>query len=1015
MAIGIAPGRQEIKWGAPLVGPSGIRHDLCLNAIKYPREKTYSTNLICFWKDEPSVEEIETDWPRLRTEIETVRPRLILALGALACEWLTGYSIGKVRGNLIRPEYNRSPHFEELFAGGFDLGDGNLPTVLPTWHPAATLRITSLATDVIRDYRKIRPFLKGRYEPLQWDWRLVTRRKEAQQVLDSLGGQTVAIDVETEKDVNDAFGKVVCVAMAVEDPRGIKAPNGDPAYFAYVFPVEVLRGLRWPRKVKWLEHNMGFDNPIIKREFDIWLTGVHDTFIDSLSRDERPGRDEEGSADRQRSGEDKKPKGPGYHGLKQLSAEYNGAPPGYGDEMKKSFGKTLEEIAAPQLIMLTEKEIAEIQVQETENATQQEALQIEDTGRVRRGRSKGATSELGELPVHGANLRPDDGQAQDHQAQATKKEMEDGEIDATASTMAVDLLAGGRREPVGESSDRSAANGSDAGSASEAPSKPATKRKGKGAKAKALMRMETAEEAQGRFERFLQALYKYNAFDAVNTVALPNRLPGKPCPARDTILMPAARAYARIHLSGVPVDLERAKALQEEWTPWIEELEAELQQEAHDLGFRNTPTLKRDLAARELYEDEYGTGTWPLGIPKDVRKVMDPDERLRVTEDWLLQHGPNSWPGYEPINLGSSLQLGKLLYGKLRIKVKVRSKKTGKPSVGKEAIADIEHPFVDRMEEVRTAKHVKRSHLDPIPELVKGDGKIHPTTWVVGAVNYRRAITSPPMQQMPQEHPKPFWKKLAEVRSVVRPEPGYCLLEADYRQIELWGAALLSGDETFLADLRSGDYHTRIVREVFHCNDPEDSVVFHHTRRIAKVANFAVLYRVEENTLAKAMQEGSGFGTNEKPTTPRDAGRFIRQWYARNRTYWLWQEDLIREVKRKGRLLNPLGEERRFPLYDPLLDKQLVNWPVSSTCGAHSELSLIKLEPIIRRDVGGQILFDTHDSLLFHIPIKKRRGAARVIREVMMEPKVAGWPPLDIEFKMSETNWREMKVWDERV
>jgi DNA polymerase-1 len=285
----------------------------------------------------------------------------------------------------------------------------------------------------------------------------------------------------------------------------------------------------------------------------------------------------------------------------------------------------------------------------------------------------------------------------------------------------------------------------------------------------------------------------------------------------------------------------------------------------------------------------------------------------------------------------------------------------------------------------------------------------------VGATNYRRAITGPPLQQYPQEHPKPFWKKLAEVRSVLRPDPGFCFIEADYRQIELHGAARLSGDQVFLEDLKTGDYHTRIVREVFHCDDPEDSVVFHHTRRIGKVFNFAVLYRVEENTLSKAMNEGIAFGTNSKPVTPREAGRLIRQWYTRNRTYWLWQEELLKEVKRKGRLVNPFGEVRRFPLYDPLLDKQIVNFPVSSTCGAHSEISLIELEPIIRRNFGGSILFDTHDSLLFHVPTKKRRSAARIIREIMEEPKIPGWDPLEIEFKMSEVNWRQMKVWDERA
>lgn len=917
MEIGIAPGRQEEIWGAPLVGPSGERNDSCLRAVKFPRKKVYATNLICWRCDDPSQEEIAACWPRLKAEIESVRPRLILALGALACEWLTGYQIGKVRGNTIRPEYNRSEHFGELFNGEASNGatPWNLPTILPTWHPAATLRIASLATDVIRDYEKIRPFLAGRLEPLQWDHRVVLDRAEAQAILDSLPGKTVAIDVETETDIADSFGKIICVAMAVRADRVGITPDGEESfeyYTAWVFPVEVLRGLRWPKRVKWLEHNMGYDNPIIKREYGVWLTGVTCTMTMSQCIDERPGRDEDSTQERSRSGEAKKPVGPGYHSLKQLAAEYLGAPPGYGDAMKPYFKFTLEQIAAPKMIPLMEQEIGQQQLAIT-------------------------TDEKALVPT-----------------KATKAK------------------------------------------------KPAIP-----------MRLETEEEAATRFSAFLDALYKYNAFDAVNTVALPGRFLRKPCAAFEPYIMPAARGYARIHLSGVPVDLERARQLQREWEPWIKDLEAELQLEAFEAGYRNRPKLKRDLLAEATYEEEHGENSWPIGIPVEVRKAMTPEARAQAQLDHEKMYGPFSWPGYEPLNLRSSQQLGRFLFGTLRIKVSVRSKKTGKPSVGSEAIALINHPFVDRMEEVRTASHIKGSHLDPIPELVKGDGRLHPHIWTIGAVNYRRSITDPPMQQFPKEHPKSFWKKLAEVRSVIRPDPGFCLMEADYKQIELHGAARISGDPVFLADLGSGDYHTKQVRETFHVDAAEDTVVFDHTRRLAKVFNFAVIYLVEEYTLAKTMNEGAAFGAQTRAVTPAEAGRLIRAWYMRNRRYWQWQREMIAEVKKTGRMVNPFGAVRRFPLYDKMLDKQIVNWPISSTCGMHSEISMTELEPIVRRELGGSILFDTHDSLLFHIPIKKRNAARRIIQEVMEEPKIPGWDPLAVEFKYTETSWRDMHDWKE--
>lgn len=983
MEIGIAPGRQEEIWGAPLVGPSGERNDSCLRAVKFPRKKVYATNLICWRRDDPSQEEIAACWPRLKAEIESVRPRLILALGALACEWLTGYQIGKVRGNTIRPEYNRSPHFAEISPFSDRSSDGErpfLPTVLPTWHPAATLRIASLATDVIRDYAKIRPFLAGRLEPLQWDHRVVLDRAEAQTILDSLSGKTVAIDVETETDIADSFGKIICVAMAVRDDRVGITPDGEESfeyYTAWVFPVEVLRGLRWPKRVRWLEHNMGYDNPIIKREYSVWLTGVTCTMTMSQCIDERPGRDEDSTQERSRSGEAKKPVGPGYHGLKQLAAEYCGAPPGYGDEMKKFFKFTLAQIAAPKMIPLTEQEIEERQ----HILDRSRSVALEDT--------------------KGAGSRPGQRDGQDGKDHHGAKE----DLTRVPERVTTLVASGGL---VANDASNDPPISADIAAGTDIPKKAA-----KAKKPTIPMRLETEEEAATRFRAFLEALYRYNAFDAVNTVALPGRFLKSPCAAFEPYIMPAARAYARIHLTGIPVDVDRARELQAEWEPWIKDLEAELQLEAFEAGYRNRPKLKRDLTAELAYENEHGEGSWPLGIPVDDRKAMTPEARAQAQLDHEAEWGPNSWPGYEPLNLGSSQQLAKFLYGTLRIKVKVRSKKTGKPSVGKEAIADISHPFVDRMEEVRTATHIKGSHLDPIPELIKGDGRLHAHIWPIGAVNYRRSITDPPMQQFPKEHPKPFWKKLAEVRSVIRPDPGFCFMESDYKQIELHGAARISGDPVFLADLESGDYHTKQVRETFHVDADPSTVVFDHTRRLAKVFNFAVIYLVEEYTLAKTMNEGAAFGANTRAVTPAEAGRLIRAWYMRNRRYWQWQKEVIAEVKKTGRLVNPFGAVRRFPLYDKMLDKQIVNWPISSTCGMHSEISCTELEPIVRRELGGSILFDTHDSLLFHIPIKKRNTARRIIQEVMEEPKVPGWAPLSVEFKYTETSWRDMHDWKE--
>lgn len=320
MIVGIAPGRQEMIRGRPLVGPSGMRNDKMLALAGYPRERVNATNLICWWKDDPDPEEILACWPRLRDELRANQPALIVTLGALATEWLTGRKIGKTRGAIIHPGDNMSPRFAECFDEvGFP------PCVMPTWHPAASLYAPQFGADILRDYKKIPRFVHGELSSTPWRLEIIKDKAQAQQTMYWLSGRRVALDVETTFDNEDAFGHVTCLSVATRLESGI---------VAYVFPRELLDDVTWPARgsVDWGFHNGPFDTQAIKRTFGVDLDIGWDTMMESVARDERPSYDREGTGRN-------KPVGPGLHGLKQLSRELCGA--GFYEERVK--GKLGEE------------------------------------------------------------------------------------------------------------------------------------------------------------------------------------------------------------------------------------------------------------------------------------------------------------------------------------------------------------------------------------------------------------------------------------------------------------------------------------------------------------------------------------------------------------------------------------------------------------------------------------------------------------------------------------------------
>jgi uracil-DNA glycosylase len=132
MMIGEQPGDQEDKQGRPFVGPAGKLLDKALDEAEIDRSKVYVTNAVKHFKWEPrgklrihkkpSMKEINACRPWLDAELETVKPKLIVALGATAAQGLlgSGFRITQSHGKV-----QEAP---------------GLPPIVATLHPSAILR-----------------------------------------------------------------------------------------------------------------------------------------------------------------------------------------------------------------------------------------------------------------------------------------------------------------------------------------------------------------------------------------------------------------------------------------------------------------------------------------------------------------------------------------------------------------------------------------------------------------------------------------------------------------------------------------------------------------------------------------------------------------------------------------------------------------------------------------------------------------------------------------------------------
>jgi uracil-DNA glycosylase len=143
MFAGEAPGRDEDIQGIPFVGRAGQLLTKMIEAIGMKREDVYIANVIKCRPPEnrnPEPDEVATCEPFLVRQVETIKPKVIVALGTFAAQALlkTTDSISRLRGRVY------------VYGGA---------KLIPTFHPAYLLRSPERKRDAWEDLKLAKSLL----------------------------------------------------------------------------------------------------------------------------------------------------------------------------------------------------------------------------------------------------------------------------------------------------------------------------------------------------------------------------------------------------------------------------------------------------------------------------------------------------------------------------------------------------------------------------------------------------------------------------------------------------------------------------------------------------------------------------------------------------------------------------------------------------------------------------------------------------------------------------------------
>ena len=140
MFVGEGPGRDEDRQGVPFVGRAGeLLTDIIVKGMQMQREDCYIANIVkCRPPNnrDPQPDEALTCLPFLRRQIAVIQPKVVVALGRVAAQYLLDTTEAMVR---LRNRFH----------------DMNGIAVMPTYHPSFLLRKPEMKRETWEDIKLV--------------------------------------------------------------------------------------------------------------------------------------------------------------------------------------------------------------------------------------------------------------------------------------------------------------------------------------------------------------------------------------------------------------------------------------------------------------------------------------------------------------------------------------------------------------------------------------------------------------------------------------------------------------------------------------------------------------------------------------------------------------------------------------------------------------------------------------------------------------------------------------------
>lgn len=327
----------------------------------------------------------------------------------------------------------------------------------------------------------------------------------------------------------------------------------------------------------------------------------------------------------------------------------------------------------------------------------------------------------------------------------------------------------------------------------------------------------------------------------------------------------------------------------------------------------------------------------------------------------------------EEFNINSPKQLGHILFEKLEIPTKKKTKSGY--STNAEVLESLseEYEIVREVLEYRTLAKLKSTYCEGLLKVICEDGRIRSCFNQTETRTGRISSTEPNLQNIPVRQ-----ELGREMRKFFMAGEGNLFVDADYSQIELRVLADIADDKEMLNAFNNDtDIHAVTASQVFHM---PLQMVTPLMRSRAKAVNFGIVYGIGAFSLSKDIG-----------VTRAEADRYIKDYLHHYAGVDRYMKEVVEQAKKDGYVKTLFSRRRYLPelassngMLRAFGERVARNMPIQGTAADIIKIAMIRVYRRLQEEkCQAKLILQIHDELIVEAPEEEAEKAKKIVSEEM--------------------------------